>query len=204
MRMVEALRHSPNLRESDGAILWKMLMQRCRGFEDTVTWTFGDWMTCLDNGTDQLRFEYCLGRNRDIQYMRSVQGHSGGQKIDLQNNVLLPSVWSDCMYHEGSSFEWRSMSHCRRNRSSRRTTDMLLNSRSLAISMLTIRHEPNKPRKNPYKLTWRRMHSAVYWFDLRLAQRQTIYSAIMVYDSMLTECLLKLSNKLWTTQKPRF
>ena len=130
-RMVEALRHSPNLRESDGAIFWKMLMQRCRGFEDTVTWTFGDWMTCLDNGTDQLRFEYCLGRNRDIQYMRSVQGHSGGQQIDLQNNVLLPSVWSDCMYHEGSSFEWRSMSHRRRNRSSRRTTDMLLNSRSL-------------------------------------------------------------------------
>ena len=87
-RIVKVSRHSPNLRESDGATLWNT-RQHCRSFEEAVNWPLEDWKTCLEHGTDKIRFEYCLDRKRQIQYMRSVRGHSGGQQIDprLQNNV---------------------------------------------------------------------------------------------------------------------
>ena len=47
-------------------------MQHCRGFEETVNWTFDDWKTSLQNGTNKIRFEYCIVENNQIQYMRSV------------------------------------------------------------------------------------------------------------------------------------
>ena len=57
------------------------------------------------NGTDKIRFEYCL------ENMRSVQGHSGGQQFDpeLQNIVLVSYGWSDSISHVGSSFDFRSI-----------------------------------------------------------------------------------------------
>ena len=104
--MLKILRHSPNLRESDVAIRWEILMQQFRGYDETASWTFDWWKRCLGNVTDKIRFEYCLDRIRQIQYMRSVQGHSAGHHIDpkLQNNAPTPQGWSDYMYHVGSSF----------------------------------------------------------------------------------------------------
>ena len=66
-------------------------MQHCRGFEETANWTFYDQKTCLENGMEKIRFEHYLNRNRQIQNMRSVQSHPGGQRIDpkLWNHVLI-------------------------------------------------------------------------------------------------------------------
>ena len=46
--------------------------------------------------TCKVRFDCCLDRNCQIQYMRSVHGHSGGQHVDpqLQNNVI-------CVFADG-------------------------------------------------------------------------------------------------------
>ena len=43
--------------------------------------------------------------------MASVQGHSGGIRIDpqLQNTVLIPYGWTDYIYHVGSWFDYRSI-----------------------------------------------------------------------------------------------
>ena len=83
-RVVNMLRHSPELRVSDGAIPWTTLMYQSRGSERTATWTFDDWKTCLGTGTSKIRLKCCLNENNQIQYMRSVQGHSGA-KIIIQD-----------------------------------------------------------------------------------------------------------------------
>ena len=116
-RVVRVLRHSPKLRELDGAIPWKTLMSGCNGFDWTATWTF-DWKTCLENGTSNIRFECCLDENIQIQNMRSIQGHSGGERINpgLQSIVLVLCGVSDRINHEGSSY----------GNSTKRTINMLL------------------------------------------------------------------------------
>ena len=71
----------------------------------------------------------------------------------------------------------------------------------MAISLLTSRSERNEPRNIPHKLQWRRKHKAVYWFALRLAQNtglefwQTINTAIMLFESMLADCLVKVAKR---------
>ena len=47
------------------------------------------------------------------------------------------------------------------------------------------------------------MHNAIYWFDLRLAQNKgsefwkTITNAIILYDSMPADCLVKVVGRNW-------
>ena len=62
--------------------------------------------------------------------------------------------------------------------------------------MLTPRYEPNEPSEIQHKLKWKT--NAVYWFDVRLAQHkgldfwQSINNAVILYDSMLAACLVKV------------
>ena len=68
-------------------------MKKCRGFDRTVNGLFLDWKTCMDNGTNKIRFEYCLVESTQIHYMRSVQDHSRGERIDLR---LQKNVYTGC------------------------------------------------------------------------------------------------------------
>ena len=55
-----------------------------QGFHEQIdSWSFGNRKNCLMNGTDKIRFEYCLGQNHPIP------GHSEGVHIGprLQINV---------------------------------------------------------------------------------------------------------------------
>ena len=67
-----------------------------------------------------------------MRYMRSDQGHSGGQRINLRllSNVMILHGWSDYIYHVGSAFDLHSI--CERGLIARGigvrevTTDVLL------------------------------------------------------------------------------
>ena len=57
---LQVLRHLPEIRERDGAILWTTLVKECsNGFHETVTWIFDDWKPCLAGVTNKIRFGYC-------------------------------------------------------------------------------------------------------------------------------------------------
>ena len=71
-RMVVSLRHSVELREEDGGDYWNTWMQNFRGFEQQIANCSDDWEHCLLDGTDTMRFEYCLDRKSRIRYMRSI------------------------------------------------------------------------------------------------------------------------------------
>ena len=44
----------------------------------------------------KLRFEYCLNQHGTIHYMRALQGHSGGVRVDptVQSNVKILCGWT--------------------------------------------------------------------------------------------------------------
>ena len=52
----------------------------------------------------QKRFQCCLDPNlieETILYIRAIQGHSGGTKVDptLQDNVMIPNDFVEYIYH---------------------------------------------------------------------------------------------------------
>ena len=134
--------------------------------------SFDDSRIFLENGTDKIRFEYCLDRNRQIQYMRSVQSHSAGLGIDpkLQNNVPFLHERTDCIYHVGSTFDYRSFSEGGVIAGGLGVRE----GRQACFSTAGGCHgsiEPNEPRTFQNKLRWGLTHNAVYWFYLRLAHK---------------------------------
>ena len=171
---------------------------RCNTAEDSKNCQLDSLMTGNDvwkNGTDKIRIDCCLDRIRQIQHMRSVQGHSGGQQIDprLQNTVLIPYGWSDYIYHVGSSFDYRSICEGgliaggNGGREGRQTGFFTVVD-PMPIAMLPPRYEPNEPRTIPHKLKWRRMHSAVHRFDLRLAQNKGMEFGVTINNAITLYC----------------
>ena len=55
-------------------------------------------------GGNKKSFQYCTGPSgQEIIYFRALQGHSGRNLLDpsLQDNVLIPSDFFECIYHIG-------------------------------------------------------------------------------------------------------
>ena len=77
-------------------------MPNFRGFETTIA---DGTIECLENGSDKIRFEDCFAKSHQVQYTRSVQGHSGGTRIGpkLQNNVQILHGWTT-IHHVGSTY----------------------------------------------------------------------------------------------------
>ena len=69
----------------------------CRDHENASTWTIPEWLDLLRAGSDKKRFQYCFHSDGFIDYMRAIQGHSGGSKVDPQllDNVQIPYRWSE-------------------------------------------------------------------------------------------------------------
>ena len=84
------MRHHGSHREDDGAIDWNTLLPMlCRDYENASEWTNPEWSDLLRTGSDKKRFQCCLNSDVFIHYMRAIQGHSGGTKVDptLLDNV---------------------------------------------------------------------------------------------------------------------
>ena len=59
----------------------------------------------LQRGSDKKRFQYCIGSEGLVVYLRAIQGHSGGTMVDLAvvDNVDMPYGWSEYFHHVGCS-----------------------------------------------------------------------------------------------------
>ena len=77
----------------------------CREDPELKKWTKQAWLNHLERGSNEKRFQYCLEPNGNVLYMRAIQGHSGGNKVDLslQDNVQIPYDWTEYNDHVGSS-----------------------------------------------------------------------------------------------------
>ena len=158
----------------------------------------------MENGTDKIRLEFGLDKQSQIQHMRSVEGRSGGQRTDpkLHNNVIILFGWTAYRSHVGLTYDHRSIvegSHCwwNRNRQGRQACFCTAVDPT-NVTMLRPRYLPNEPWNVPYELRWRRIHNAVFGIDLKSAKNkglvfwQAITNAIILYDSMLADCVVKV------------
>ena len=63
-------------------------------------------------GGNKKRFQYCTDPSgQEILYLRALQGHSGRNPIDpsLQDNVLIPNDFFECIYHIGCAINLHSI-----------------------------------------------------------------------------------------------
>ena len=104
--MIRLLRHDSSIpREDDRALRFVDLMEEFKAkFDGTSQWPVNAWITFLAEGTGpKKRFQYCLNPNssKHFLYFRAIQGHSGRNLVEptLPDNVLLPDVFTENIYH---------------------------------------------------------------------------------------------------------
>ena len=100
------MRQNTKLRQDDGAVEWnEIAFSTCKGpfSTEVIRWR--------PERQRQRKIAYCLNSQREIRYMRALQGHSRRARVDrkLQRNVRMPYGWSDYIYHVGSSWDCRSI-----------------------------------------------------------------------------------------------
>ena len=107
----------------------------------------------------------------------------------------IPYGWTGSLYHVGSSLDCRTIASARllaggtcgkRGRQTCFFTAMDPMNEPGEVSPYSI----DSPGFVPYEITWRSHQDAVYWFDLTLAH--TISNAIILDDTMLAGCLVKI------------
>ena len=95
---------------SDDTGYWSDEMKK--QFSLAPRWSLEKWISVLEKGGGQKkRFQYCLNPNypQKFLYIRAIQGHSGSTiNPALQDNVLLPEVFTEYIYQVGNGKELRS------------------------------------------------------------------------------------------------
>ena len=164
------------------------------------------WIDHLHRGSNKKIFQSCLNSNGFNFFMRAIQGHSVGNKVDLS---LL--VWREKLSTIGVSTFMTSVLLL--------ICILLSNQHWLpeegiqkegrqavfftAVNRMTEpqKDEPydvTKPRKVPYKTKWNVYQDAVYWINLKNAQEkglafwQTRSNAVILHDSVPADGLGKV------------
>ena len=110
---VNFLRHGSPHREDDGAIEFWRNQDRIRNhFVHSQHWSDEMWKSTMAKGRgNKKRFQYCTDPSGEILYLRALQGHSGRNLIDpsLQDNVLIPNVFFEYIYHIGCTINLLSI-----------------------------------------------------------------------------------------------
>ena len=91
--MSSLLRYQDCPREDDGAIEWRQLLLMF--YPDYLEAKKLTKQTCLNHqekGSNKKILQYCFDSYGYILYVRAIQGHSGGNKVDpsLQDHVEIP------------------------------------------------------------------------------------------------------------------
>ena len=110
------LRHDQSVsRGSDGSIQYNDIIEECRKnkLDGATQWPLEDWTSTLAKGGGaKKRFLCCLNpdSSRHISYFKAIQGLSGGIATgrELQDKVLLPNWFTECIYHVGNVSEVHS------------------------------------------------------------------------------------------------
>ena len=144
-------------------------------------------------------------QGQEILYLRALQGHSGRNPIDpidpkLQDNVLIPNNFFECIYHIGCAVNLHSITNSglitggqnsSKDRFFRAVNTMHKNHKDPKDLDLT------KPRLASYKQKWKVHQDTFDWVDFQLAQRnglkfyQTRSNAIILYDTLPSSLYLE-------------
>ena len=108
-KVINLLRHNQTLqREKDGAIEFCEIKFHLRNHHSQIqNWSDDRWRAWLAaGGGSKRRYQYCSDNLGTILYLRALQGHSGGNLIDLamQDHVLIGPGIFPFIYHVGSNF----------------------------------------------------------------------------------------------------
>ena len=112
-KVINLLRHNQKFhREEDGAIQFYKIKFHLRDHDSQIQNWSDDRKACLAaGGGSKRRYQYCSHNLGSIIYLRALQGHSGGNLIDLtlQDNVLIGPGIFPYLYHVGSNFNLHSI-----------------------------------------------------------------------------------------------
>ena len=228
MKVINILRHSQKVqREDDGAVqFWRIKDSIQEHFPKTPSWSDSHWIACLAaGGGAKRRYKYCTDASERIEYLRALQGHSGGNLIDLslQDNVIIQSGFFQYIYHIGCGINFHSIINNGlipgRQSSSKRQTVFFL-----PIDPRDKEHKDpeevdfTQPRRAQYlHSAWKKHQDAVLWVDINLAVRrgltfyQTRSNAIILQESLPAYCIPKdvrlktgevLYGKSYTSPRP--
>ena len=206
-------------RKADGAVHYDQVIDECKKKQSDKTECWSDemkkrlrqcsalvdwkWVSVLAKGGGQnKRFQYCLNPNYPHQflYLRAIQGHSGSTiNPALQDNVLLPEGFTECIYHIGNGKELRSIANHglipegvspRTGRQAVLLT--VVNPVDSQAGLGETQCDSSQARIAPYKNTWKRSQNTVFWCNLKLAQQRglqfypTRSNAVILHN---THCL---------------
>ena len=99
-------------------------------FEYSQYWSDDVWKSKMARGGgSKKKFQYCTDPSgQEFLCLRALQGHSARNSIDptLQDNVLIPKMFFECIYHIGCAVNLHSITNSgsiagRQNLSKRQT-----------------------------------------------------------------------------------
>ena len=199
-KLIHRLRHGNLPRENDGAIeFWRIKDDLQKHFQHCHHWSDDKWKkTMAGGGGNKKRYQYCTVSSGTILYLRALQGHSGRNLIvpTLQDNVLIPNNFFECIYHVGCAINLHSIVNSGlipggQNLSNTQTVFFLL------VDPMDKKHKDlgtidlNAPRhaQRMHK-AWKRHQNTVYWVDINLALKkglkfyQTRSNAIILHETL--------------------
>ena len=206
-RLSTLLRHGDLPREEDGAIeFWRLKDYLRYEFENSRHWSGEMWKSRKAGGGGQKKiFQYCTDPSgQEILYLRALQSHSGRNLIDpsLQDNVLIPNNFFECIYHIGCAINLHSITN-----SGLVPGGQFLSKERQTVFFSAV-NPMNKEHKDPYDIdlnarrlawykqkTWKRHQDTVYLVDVQLAQQkgfklhQTRSNAITLHDTLPAYCV---------------
>ena len=222
-KVINLLRHNQKLhREEDGAIQFYKIKFHLRDHHLPIqNWSDDRWIACLAaGGGSKRRYQYCSDYLGSIIYLRALQGHSGGNLIDLtlQDNVLIGPGIFPYIYHVGSNFNLYSII----------SNGLIPGGQNLSRRQ-SVFFLPVDPRKEDHKdpeyidytaprlarylqNAWKRHQDTVFWVDIDLGIikeglkfYQTRSNAIILQGALPANCIvraerLKNGEKLYERQ----
>ena len=222
-KVVNLLRHNQKLhREEDGAIQFYKIKFHLRDHHLPIqNWSDDRWIACLAaGGGSKRRYQYCSDYLGSIIYLRALQGHSGGNLIDLtlQDNVLIGPGIFPYIHHVGSNFNLYSII----------SNGLIPGGQNLSRRQ-SVFFLPVDPRKEDHKdpeyidysvprharylqNAWKRHQDTVFWIDIDLGIikeglkfYQTRSNAIILQGALPANCIvraerLKFGEKLYERQ----
>ena len=194
------LRHGELPREEDGAIeFWRLKDDLRKKIEYSQCWSDDVWKSKMAGGGGNKKiYQYCTDSSWTTVYLRALQGHSGRNPIDptLQNNVLIPDVFFEYIYHIGCAVSVHSITN------SGLIAGGQNSSRERQTVFFTAVNPMHKNHKFPQELDLTKPRtSSIVQAAVEKAPR---YGVLGRYTACSTERIEVLSNKIERNHPPRY
>ena len=208
-KLIHLLRHGSLHRGNDGAIeFWRIKDNFQEHFLYCHHWSDDKWKKSMagGGGGNKKRYQHCTDSSGAILYLRALHGHSGRSLVDptLQDNVVIPSDFSQYIYHVGCAINLHSIINSGlipggQNLSNRQTVFFLP-----VDPMDKEQKDPETidlgaPRLAQYMhKAWKKHQDAVYRVDINLAIEnelkfyQTRSNAIILHETLPACCIPKV------------